>query len=225
MEKEIIQTADGSHSIYIKELDEHYHSIHGAIQESKHVFINAGLNFGINEQKKKSVNIFEVGFGTGLNAFLTLLQAEQNNIPIQYTSIEFYPLNAEFYEKLNYTESLSEKGMQDLFLKLHQAEWEKEIEISHAFTLHKLHESIQEYSTPEKFDVIYFDAFGPRAQSEMWTKQIFEKMFSILATDGILVTYCAKGEVKRILKSVGFKVESLQGPPGKREMIRAMKGV
>jgi tRNA U34 5-methylaminomethyl-2-thiouridine-forming methyltransferase MnmC len=227
MERTLITTADGSHSLYVKELDEHYHSIHGAIQESIHVFINTGLKF-IAEKNKSEISILEIGFGTGLNALLTCLEAEKLNLKINYTSIEAFPLDNVLINELNYAELLSAKEkekshLQTIFNELHSCEWEKEISISKNFTLHKIKNTLQEIKFEKSFDLIYFDAFGPRVQPEMWTEELFSKIYNVTKPNGCLVTYCAKGEVKRTLKKVGFTVETLPGPPRKREMVRADK--
>ncbi len=211
-------TEDGSHTLYNEKLDETYHSKHGAIQEAMHVFINAGLNY-IN---KPTINILEVGFGTGLNAFLTL--QESRGININYTSLEAYPLEGDVIDQLNYIKELNlDTDEVKQFEKLHAVEWGSYQEVTSKFNLNKVKVELAKYRTTELFDIIYFDAFGPRVQPEMWEKEIFKKMHDILAEKGILVTYCAKGSVKRTLKEVGFQVEPLPGPPGKREMTRAKK--
>jgi len=215
MEKKIIFTKDGSHSIFIKEINETYHSLHGAISESNHVFIQNGLK--IND--KKQLKILEIGFGTGLNALLTLINADEKNI--KYTSIEPFPLKELIYKKLNFHESLNIN--KDIFLQLHYCNWETDIQISDNFTLHKTKTTLQNYKYNEQNDIIFFDAFAPNKQSEMWKKSILRKCFKLINFEGYLVTYCAKGTVKRNLKEVGFVVETLSGPPGKREMIRAKK--
>lgn len=219
MKPEIIQTADGSHSLYLKELDEHYHSIHGAIQEGIHVFIRSGLQ----ACAKENISILEIGLGTGLNALLTLMEAERSNKQIHYTAIEAYPLEEQLIGQLNYVEELKAEQFSDQFQLIHSSAWETEQRINGRFTLLKLKGHVQTTTFPGKYDLIYFDAFGPRVQPEMWTEEVFSKMFHVLNDGGMLVTYCAKGEVKRTLKKVGFTVETLPGPPGKREMVRARK--
>jgi tRNA U34 5-methylaminomethyl-2-thiouridine-forming methyltransferase MnmC len=211
-------TEDGSHTLYVKDLDETYHSRHGAIQEAMHVFIGAGLN----DVKQISLNVLEIGFGTGLNTFLTLKEAGDKII--NYTSLEAYPLQEDIVSQLNYTTELklSSNGI-ELFKKCHQVEWGSYQEITPTFNLNKVKVELANYKAAEQFDLIYFDAFGPNVQPDMWEKSIFENMYSLLSEKGILVTYCAKGSVKRTLKEVGFDVESLPGPPGKREMTRAKK--
>lgn len=220
MKKVFQLTADGSHTLYVEGLDETYHSKHGAIQEAEHVFISAGLDYFT----ELNLNVLEVGFGTGLNTFLTLLSAQKKNIKVNYTGIEAYPLSDEIIQQLNYTDELnSTKEEQELFQKLHEVEWESVQKITPYFNLIKWEVDLTEFKAEQQFDLIYFDAFGPRVQPEMWTKEIFEKMYTALNPNGILVTYCAKGSVKRTLKEVGFEIEALPGPPGKREMTRAVK--
>lgn len=218
---EIKITADGSHTLYLKSLDETYHSIHGAIQEAIHVYINAGFNYYKN---RAQLNVLEVGFGTGLNAFLTYQESLKNNIEVNYTSIEAYPLQKESIDKLNYLSELNvaEKEIK-LFNKLHEAKWNENEKITGSFSLTKLELMLQDFTREEQYDVIYFDAFGPRVQPELWETSILQQMFNALKVNGVLVTYCAKGSVKRALKEVGFKIESIPGPPGKREMTRAIK--
>ncbi|MBL4592902.1 MAG: tRNA (5-methylaminomethyl-2-thiouridine)(34)-methyltransferase MnmD [Flavobacteriales bacterium] len=213
-------TADGSHTLYVEALDETYHSKHGAIQEAVHVFIEAGLNYF----NQPSLNVLEIGFGTGLNAFLTLLEAEKTGVEINYTGIEAFPLEEEIIKGLNYTAELNSTDKEkQLFKQLHQVEWESTQKITELFSLNKTKVELEQFETREQFNIIYFDAFGPRVQAEMWTEAIFKNMYNSLAKDGVLVTYCAKGSVKRTLKAVGFEVEPLPGPPGKREMTRAKK--
>jgi tRNA U34 5-methylaminomethyl-2-thiouridine-forming methyltransferase MnmC len=223
MERKIIITSDGSHSVYVPELNEHYHSRHGAIRESMHVFINAG--FKKMAESKSQISIFEAGFGTGLNTFLTYLEAAHLHLEVQYTTVEAFPLENEIIKTLNYPEELkSTSGEKLIFEKLHACSWEKTVQISKFFALKKLKITLQELDLKkESFDLIYYDAFGPPTQPEMWTAAIFSKLITYLTPGGILVTYCAKGEVKRTLKKVGFSIESLAGPPGKREMVRAIK--
>ncbi len=228
MPPSIIKTADGSHSLFVKELDEHYHSVHGAIQESKHVFIEAGLKqyilpTAIHNATNGSLSILEIGLGTGLNALLTFIEAEKININIKYTAIEAFPISIELAAELNYIECLDAQQYQSIYNKIHSCVWEKPVELSRSFSIYKIHHTLQDAIIENKYNLIYFDAFGPRVQPEMWREDIFAKLFAMVESKGSLVTYCAKGEVKRTLKRVGFTVESLQGPPGKREMIRAKK--
>lgn len=219
MKRQIIQTSDGSTTIYIPEMDENYHSTHGAIQEAEHVFIQQGLR-RIEENGQASISIFEMGLGTGLNAFLTKIRS---NTPIIYTGIEAFPVSEDELKALNYVEQLGTVFKND-FDAIHNAKWNERVEIDSKFSIHKVHAKIENYQLDaESFDLIYFDAFGPRAQSEMWEIEILQKMFDGLKNGGALVTYCARGQFKRDLKSLGFEIESLPGPPGKREMTRAWK--
>lgn len=230
MQPEVIVTNDGSHSLYIKALDEHYHSINGAIQESKHIFINAGLRYILANKTNcyEKINILEIGLGTGLNALLTFAEMQNLKIHIYYSAVEAYPIHKKLVDQLNYAALLNtiNKNNIDLnfiFQLIHSSEWEKQISFSDNFTFHKIKDKLQTAHFNEMYNIIYFDAFAPAVQPEMWTEKVFIKLFSALNKNGILVTYCAKGEVKRMLKKVGFTIESLQGPPGKREMIRAIK--
>lgn len=218
---ELITTGDGSHSLLNTALDETYHSRHGALQESKYVFIKQGLNFFIEKTGSKQLSILEVGFGTGLNAWLTLQEAQALNIHVHYTTLETYPLSASVWPSLNYAAgSEFEKD----FMKLHESEWNKEVLIASSFMLHKLEQSLQDFDAAGKqFDIIYFDAFAPNKQPELWEAPILGKVVRSLSPSGIFVTYCAKGQLKRDLKSFDLAVESLPGPPGKREMVRALK--
>jgi len=215
---EIIITGDGSHTIYVPELGEHYHSVHGAIQESEHIFIKCGLR----SCNADSLNILEAGFGTGLNAFLTAIEASIEKKRILYTAIEKYPLSEPVAGKLNYKEFFP-AGYSFLFDMIHSALWNRVETITDYFTLNKIECDLTEYETVERFDLIYFDAFGPDKQPEMWTDEIFRKISGMCSRDGILVTYSAKGSVRRSLKGAGFDVELLPGPPGKRHIIRAVK--
>jgi len=221
MLKKLIVTSDGSHSISIPELNVTYHSIHGAIQESMHVFIRAGFQSVRPLQAAK--RILEIGFGTGLNALLTLIEAEKSNHKIFYETIEPFPVSEEEVHQLNYCEILNRSDMRPVFEKLHSCEWEKEINIGENFVLKKYSTKLQNHKTLKLQNLIYFDAFGPKAQPELWTKEIFDKMFSMLEPGGILVTYSSKGEVRRAMQAAGFVVEKIPGPPGKREITRAKK--
>lgn len=219
MERKIITTSDGSKTIHIVDWDEQYHSKHGAIQEAYHVFIKSGLSLF----KNRSLSILEIGFGTGLNCLITLLEASKFNLNIQYTGIEKYPITSEELEQLNYISELKADSFTKEFQKMHQSPWEKEIEISETFYLHKQQKDFENLEDANKFNLIYFDAFGARVQPELWTEIIFAKMYAALQIDGVLVTYSAKGSVRRAMQAVGFVVERLPGPPGKREMLRATK--
>jgi tRNA U34 5-methylaminomethyl-2-thiouridine-forming methyltransferase MnmC len=221
MEPKLVVTEDGSSSLFIAELDEHYHSVHGAIQESVHVFINAGLKQKLSQQPV--IQILEIGFGTGLNALLTCLEATAAQSAIHYIATEKYPLNSALVSELNYCSLLKVENSHEVFSAIHSVEWEKSIQITDFFTLSKCEMDFKDIVFRYQFDIIYFDAFAPSAQPELWTERIFRSMFEALKPDGILVTYCAKGVVKRTMKSVGFTLEALPGPAGKREMTRAYK--
>ncbi|MBR4922039.1 MAG: tRNA (5-methylaminomethyl-2-thiouridine)(34)-methyltransferase MnmD [Bacteroidaceae bacterium] len=213
------QTADGSYTLYVPELDEHYHSIKGALTESQHIFIDMGL-------KHSSVNspkILEIGLGTGLNCILTLLEAEESQRHIHYTGIERYPLNEEIIRKLDYPSMIGNKH-EEKYLAIHQTPWEEDIHLSPWFTLHKIEGDFTHYTFENKYDIIYFDAFAPEKQPEMWEQSLFDNLYNVLNEGGILTTYCAKGIVRRMLQTAGFKVERLPGPlGGKREILRATK--
>ena len=223
MKREIIITADGSHSISVPELNVAYHSVHGAITESLHVFIKAGLIDSAIFEYIGVHQVLEIGFGTGLNALLTLIEADKHKNRIYYTAIEPYPLNEEMVGQLNYCEQLNLPEYKPRFERMHEIDWEEMYEISEFFRLTKTKSDVSAFTTDDRFDIIYFDAFAPSAQPELWTKEIFEKMYTLLKPGGILITYCSKGDVRRAMIAAGFEVEKLQGPPGKREMIRAKK--
>lgn len=215
---EIILTEDGSHTLYVPEMNEHYHSIHGAIQESQYIFINCGFD----ACKADPLNILEIGFGTGLNAFLTAIKACSGNRYVHYTSVEKYPLPGEITSSLNY-HSIMGEGTRELFEHIHSSPWNTEVKICNNFILNKT-EGDATTSIPEgEYDLICFDAFGPDKQPEMWTMEVFERIAAVTKENGIFVTYSAKGEVKRNLRSCGFNVTLLPGPPGKRQIIRADK--
>lgn len=218
MKRELQETADGSHTLFIPEMDEHYHSVNGAVQESRHVFIEAGLH----RQEKKDITVFEVGFGTGLNAYLTLLDAENEDRSVDYFSVELYPLDPALVRALNYGDMICpEKKV--LFTALHSAAWNEPVKITDHFTLHKIQGDNNSCTLPEDMDLIYFDAFAPDKQPEMWSQEIFDRLYAHTSEGGILTTYCAKGVVRRMMQKAGYSVERIPGPPGKREMLRAIK--
>ena len=239
MIRKIITTSDGSKTIQIEDWNEQYHSIHGAIQEANHVFLKHGLLFFYESIPKpvhvpteldncldnsniNTIKILEVGFGTGLNAFLSLIEAEKLNQAINYVGVEAYPVALDEIAQLNYVELISESHSA-IFKKLHSASWETPHQITPGFQLEKQKKYFQDLKIEDAFDIIYFDAFGARVQPELWTEDIFKIMFKALKTNGALVTYSAKGSVRRAMQSVGFVVERLPGPPGKREMLRGRK--
>lgn len=219
-EIQLIQTGDGSHSLLNVALNETYHSRHGAMQESLYVFIKQGLEFYCDAYKPEHIDIFEVGFGTGLNAWLTLQFAARHEILINYTSLETYPLPDVMWKQLAYAAEADRK----YFDALHKTEWNKEVKLDAFFTLNKREESLQHYrSHTKQYNLVFFDAFAPNKQPELWELAILQNVVGMLAPGGVFVTYCAKGQLKRDLKSLGLEVESLPGPPGKREMLRAIK--
>ena len=219
MKREIIQTHDGSTTIHIEEWDECYHSKFGAIQEAQHVFIKNGLSLFEN----KTVSILEIGFGTGLNAFITFLESQRLNQRIDYVGVEAYPVSPEEVLLMNYVPALKAENESASFEKMHECNWEEQIILRNNFLFTKRNQFFQDIDDLEKFDLIYFDAFGYRVQPELWSTAIFQKMYNALKPNGILVTYAARGVIKRSIIEVGFTVEKLEGPPGKREMFRARK--
>lgn len=218
MKREILITSDGSTTINLPELNEQYHSKNGSINESYHVFINSGLR----QVASNVVSILEIGFGTGLNCFITYLEAEKE---IHYVGVEAYPVTSEEVEKMNFISVLNAEKDKASFEKIHDISWEEKHQISNKFSLTKRKQFFEDIDDKNAFNLIYFDAFGARVQPQLWTVEIFRKMFDSLQENGILVTYSAKGSVRRAMQEVGFTVERLPGPPGKREMLRAIKPV
>jgi len=221
LKREFLKTGDGSYTIHLPDWNEQYHSKHGAINEALHVFIKMGLDHFLSENPSEEISILEIGFGTGLNAFLTLLQAQERKIKINYTGLEAYPISASEVQKLNYAGLL--QGDIALYQAMHDSSWEHSKDITSNFSLTKRKLFFSELEDENAYDLIYFDAFGARVQPELWTEEIFEIMYQALKQKGVLVTYAAKGSVRRAMQTVGFTVERLQGPPGKREMLRATK--
>lgn len=221
MKREFLRTGDGSITIHLPEWNEQYHSRHGAIAEAVHVFIKSGLHQKWASEANE-ISILEIGFGTGLNCYLSLLEAERRQSLIKYTGIEAYPVEGSEISQLNYPQLLDDSG--ELFEKIHRPPWEVQTEITANFQLLKQQLLFEKIDFINAFDLIYFDAFGPRVQPNLWTEKIFQSMFNALKPNGILVTYSAKGSVRRAMQEVGFSVERLAGPPGKREMLRAVKG-
>ena len=217
----IITTSDGSHSLLNAELNETYHSVHGALQESLHVFIKNGFDHIVEKFHGSTMEILEVGFGTGLNALLTLQAATVSKSKVRYTSIEAFPLEENIWRKLNYTKSV---GYNSFFDQLHSSRWGADQTIGDNFVVHKIHAPLQLAELARNnYDLVYFDAFAPNKQPEMWDLETLTLVAYSMKQGGVFVTYCAKGQVKRDLKSLGFNVETLAGPPGKKEMIRATK--
>ncbi|WP_268123340.1 tRNA (5-methylaminomethyl-2-thiouridine)(34)-methyltransferase MnmD [Roseivirga pacifica] len=218
----IIETSDGSQSLYRKDLNETYHSTHGAITESQYVFIQHGLDF-LSEQGRESVSILEVGFGTGLNALLTLDWAKSHEQKITYSTLEPIPLTADIYTQLNYHELINGSVNQADLKHLHEAEWEQEHQLTDNFTFFKTQSKLQDFQSEKDFDLVYYDAFAPSKQAEMWDYDVLEKTADLMAEGAVLVTYCARGQFKRDLAALGLSVETLKGPPGKKEMVRGIK--
>lgn len=219
---EIRRTLDGSDTLFVPGLNEHYHSTFGAVQESEHVFINKGLL--AVDAVIDPVSVFEVGFGTGLNALLSDLTAQVRNRNLHYSAIELYPLETAILDSLNFTSFLEYPDAREEFGKIHDAQWETTSQLNSYFFLTKLKADLRSFKPPKKhFDVIYFDAFSPDVQPDLWSVAVFEKMFGLLHHDGILITYSCKGVVKRNLVEAGFSIEKLPGPRGKREILRARK--
>ncbi|MEJ6792162.1 MAG: tRNA (5-methylaminomethyl-2-thiouridine)(34)-methyltransferase MnmD [Lacinutrix sp.] len=223
MKREIITTNDGSKTIHIPEWNEQYHSTHGAIQEAKHVYLKHGLAFFCASEsyaKQSEISILEIGFGTGLNAFLTAIEAKELNLNCNYVGVEGFPVSTEELDALNYTEALK---FEALFKAIHKGKWEEYATISKNFQLKKQQKQFSEITDINKFNVIYFDAFGPRVQPELWTEVVFKSMYKSMKQGGVLVTYCAQGHARRAMISVGFTISRVEGPPGKRHMLRAVK--
>lgn len=216
MERSVFITADGSHSVTVPQLNVTYHSRHGAVQESRHIFIEAGLKEML--KRKGDISIFELGFGTGLNALLTLM--EDGNF--YYETTELFPLDVSVAATLNYTNILNRQDLQPAFMQLHECEWNTTCTITDRFLLLKRNENIRDVILTNRFDLVYFDAFDPAAQPELWGVNIFSKLFKAMNSGGLLLTYCSKGAVRRAMQEAGFKVEKIPGPKGKREVVRAI---
>jgi tRNA U34 5-methylaminomethyl-2-thiouridine-forming methyltransferase MnmC len=216
-----IVTEDGSHTVGIPEQNVTYHSTYGAISESKHIYIEAGLQYVVRDKKK--ISILEVGFGTGLNALLTLIEAQKNDLQILYDVVELHPLDSVLAASLNYLSILGTPGLADAFKKMHDCAWGTPVMISENFLLKKINEDIRSADLSKNYQLLYFDAFDPSAQPELWTADVFKKMYDVLDESGVLVTYSSKGEVRKAMKNAGFNVSKLAGPRGKREITHAVK--
>ncbi len=222
--QKLIMTEDGSTTLFVESLNEHYHSTFGAIQESLHIFIEAGLKNQL--KRKKQIKILEIGFGTGLNALLTYKEARIKDVLINYCGIEAFPVKPTLIKQLNFGEILKDDLLNEKFKILHQIEWGQIFDLDTNFKIQKLHQRIELTELDDnQFDLVYFDAFAPDIQPELWTELIFDNIYKCMVPEGILVTYSVKGDVKRALKSVGFEIEKLPGPKGKREILRAIKPI
>lgn len=217
MKLEVKETNDKSVTFYNADLDEHYHSVHGAYQESMHVYIQMGVQ---HVMPVKHLRVLEMGFGTGLNVLITQQYAEHNKVSVNFTTVEKFPLETEYTDVLNYASNPAE---QQVLTQLHACEWEQKQPISDHFNFTKHHIDLFDFAPTELFELVYYDAFGPRVQPELWEQSVFEKLFALMQAGGVLVTYCAKGQVRRNMQAAGFQVERVEGPPGKREMLRATK--
>lgn len=216
MKRTVEKTADGSCTLFVPEMEEHYHSVNGALQESRHVFFQAGWE----HLNRKSYRILEFGFGTGLNALLALARAVRDEVAVTYYSIEKFPLPEDLWQQLHY-ENLEIEGAARWFPLLHRSPWNEDVRLAPCFLLHKMEGDFNEVAFPEQIDLVFFDAFAPDKQPEVWHQALFDCIFRVMAPGGVLVTYCAKGAVRRMLQQAGFQVERIPGPPGKREMLRA----
>lgn len=225
---QLLTTRDGSNTLFSEQFNEIYHSLNGAIQESRHVFIESGLKFllrsGANNFEDKPLKIFEPGFGTGLNAWLTLIESQRNNFRVYYETAELYPLDIGVVKELNYTSLIENEKFRPPFHSLHLCSWNVVHEINSLFCFKKADKSFFDMKLEsQQFNLVYFDAFAPETQPEMWSINVMQKMFDCLIPGGVLVSYCSKSTFRRNLKDAGFTVEKLPGPPGKREMVRAHK--
>ncbi|MDR0769036.1 MAG: tRNA (5-methylaminomethyl-2-thiouridine)(34)-methyltransferase MnmD [Dysgonamonadaceae bacterium] len=207
-------TADGSHTISLPEMDEHYHSINGAIQESQHVYIEAGFK----QIRKPEIHVIEMGFGTGLNALLTAIASETQETKVIYTALEKFPLPQEIINRLNYSDINPA-----LFHAVHQAEWGKVEPVAPSFYIEKIQIDFRAFDFRDKYDVVYYDAFAPGKQPEVWSQELFNRIFAAMNTQGVVVTYCASGGVRRMMRQAGFAVERIAGAAGKREMLRCRR--
>lgn len=224
MDRQIITTADGSDSISIPAMQVTYHSVHGAVQESNHVFIKEGLQYFLSQHPGTDpLRIFEMGFGTGLNALLTYAETLHSNLSVQYVSIEAFPLEQSLFRQLNYCAQIQRTDLTPKFAAMQDAPWDHPTDISSQFRLYKRQDSLTTYQPREPVHLIFFDAFAPTAQPELWTTEIFSMLHDMLYPGGILTTYCSKSSVRRAMMEAGFSVHKIPGPPRKREMVRAVR--
>ncbi|MEQ8362449.1 MAG: tRNA (5-methylaminomethyl-2-thiouridine)(34)-methyltransferase MnmD [Cyclobacteriaceae bacterium] len=221
---QVIKTSDGSHTIKHLGLNETYHSTHGAIQESNHIYIEQGLHYFIDRFKVESIKILEVGFGAGLNALLTMLDERTLGVKKTYHTVEAFPLPDDIIKQLNYPDHLTNSSAVQGFLELHAAAWDEEVKINNDFTIRKIHADISSVRLEEDFyDLVYFDAFAPKIQPEIWAKSVLATVIRVMKNNGAIVTYCASGQFKRDLKELNMAIEEVPGPPGKRVMVRSYR--
>jgi tRNA U34 5-methylaminomethyl-2-thiouridine-forming methyltransferase MnmC len=221
---QIVPTSDGSSTIYSKRFNSHYHSVNGAVEESVHVFISAGLEYCISKGIRP-IHILEIGFGSGLNAILSLIKANKSQISIEYTGYEKYPLEIERAQKLDYLKYLHRESLNAKFTQMHELSWGIPFLLTPQFLFKKIKQAFEDINEFEAYDLIYFDAFAPNIQDHLWEEEFLKRMYDALKPQGVLVSYCAKGNFKRALKTVGFSIQALNGPAGKREMTRAVKSI
>ena len=214
----LILTGDGSNSLFSEKFKENYHSVFGAITESQHIFINNGLKRILADH----IHILEVGFGTGLNCLLTILELSNSFLEVRYDAIEPFPLNPVQLSTLNYTSKLEENSI-EIYNSIISCIWDEDAHISDTFILRKINKKLEDFDPKNSYHLVYFDAFSPEVQPEMWSEANFKKIYDAILPEGILMTYSCKGDVKRALKSVGFSIYKLPGPPGKREILMAKK--
>ena len=221
-QKRIITSEDGSHTIELIGQNEQYHSTHGAVQESNHVYIKHGLE-RIAENRKQ-IHILEVGMGTGLNVLLTFQYALKYQLDIHYTAVEAYPLEEQIYRQLNYSHIIDDDSLASIFNRIHESQWNEEMSLNNSFRFIKIDEKIQEVPLKDAyFNLVYHDAFNPNLEPNLWDEELFLKIYKSMTANGLLTTYSTKGIVKRALKSCGFMIQKKPGPPGKREILNAVK--
>lgn len=223
MKRKVIETADGFGTLAIDEMAVTYHSRHGAVWESTHVFINAGLDYYHHQHPEHdTIKVFEMGLGTGLNVLLSCEYAHTYNVGLEYTSLEKYPLGVSDLQGLSYATLMNGDGSR-LLNEIHSYEWGSYHQLTDIVSFCKIESGLESYNSDVLYDLVYYDAFAPRAQPELWTVETFKKVLAIMNKKGVMVTYCSKGDVRRAIIDAGFSIEKLQGPPGKREMLRATK--
>lgn len=221
---EILKTADGSHTLFSEMFNEVYHSRHGSIQESNHVYIDSGVKYFMEQNHpRKSISVLEIGFGTGLNALLTMLYAKKHEVSVQYSTVEAQPVDISIVKQLNYTDLLGFEYCYGPYHTLHLCRWEETHQIIPYFAFNKKKSKVEDVHLDAEYDIVFFDAFAPTHQPEIWSADIFSKLYDAMSPNGILVTYCSKSVAQKAMRDAGFVIEKPVGPWGKREMIRAHK--